>query len=109
MKDLIEKIKHHEGFVDHVYKCTEGFDTIGYGFAVKDLEMPEHIAEELLIIKLEKLQKNANSRFKWLEDMPQQVQEVVINMCYQLGVNGVSKFRKAISAMQEGDWEEAAN
>ena len=71
--------------------------------------MPEHIAEELLILKLEKLQKNANSRFKWLEDMPQEVQEVVINMCYQLGINGVSKFRKAISAMQEGDWEEAAN
>ena len=109
MKDLLEKIKHHEGFVDHVYKCTEGFDTIGYGFAIKDLEMPEHIAEELLILKLEKLQKNANSRFKWLEDMPQEVQEVVINMCYQLGVNGVSKFRKAISAMQEGDWEEAAD
>ena len=80
MKDLLEKIKHHEGFVGHVYKCTEGFDTIGYGFAIKDLEMPEHIAEELLIIKLEKLQKNANSRFKWLEDMPQEVQEVVINM-----------------------------
>ncbi len=109
MKDLLEKIKHHEGFVGHVYKCTEGFDTIGYGFAIKDLEMPEHIAEELLILKLEKLQKNANSRFKWLEDMPQEVQEVVINMCYQLGINGVSKFRKAISAMQEGDWEEAAD
>ena len=109
MKNLLEKIKHHEGFVGHVYKCTEGFDTIGYGFAIKDLEMPEHIAEELLILKLEKLQKNANSRFKWLEDMPQEVQEVVINMCYQLGVNGVSKFRKAISAMQEGDWEEAAD
>ena len=71
--------------------------------------MPEHIAEELLILKLEKLQKNANSRFKWLEDMPQEVQEVVINMCYQLGINGVSRFRKAISAMQEGDWEEAAD
>ena len=109
MKDLLKKSKHHEGFVGHVYKCTEGFDTIGYGFAIKDLEMPEHIAEELLILKLEKLQKNANSRFKWLEDMPQEVQEVVINMCYQLGINGVSKFRKAISAMQEGDWEEAAD
>ena len=109
MKNLLEKIKHHEGFVGHVYKCTEGFDTIGYGFAIKDLEMPEHIAEELLILKLEKLQKNANSRFKWLEDMPQEVQEVVINMCYQLGIRGVSKFRKAISAMQEGDWEEAAD
>ena len=109
MKDLLEKIKEHEGFVPHVYKCTEGFDTIAYGFAIKDLEIPEHIAEELLIIKLEKLQKNANARFKWLEDMPQEVQAVILNMCYQLGVTGVSKFRKAISALQEGDWDEAAN
>lgn len=109
MKDLLEKIKHHEGFVDHVYKCTEGFDTIGYGFAIKDLVIPEHIAEELLILKLEKLQKNANSRFNWLEDVPQEVQEVVLNMCYQLGITGVSKFKKALKAMQDGNWEKAAD
>jgi len=109
MKDLLEKIKHHEGFVEHVYDDSLGIPTIGYGFAIKDLILDEDIAEEILIRKLEKLQKNANSRFKWLEDMPQEVQEVVINMCYQLGIRGVSKFRKAISAMQEGDWEEAAD
>ena len=109
MKDLLQKIKHHEGFVEHVYHDSLGIPTIGYGFAIKDLILDEDIAEEILIRKLEKLQKNANSRFKWLEDMPQEVQEVVINMCYQLGINGVSKFRKAISAMQEGDWEEAAD
>ena len=109
MKELLESIKKHEGFVEHVYKCTEGFDTIAYGFAIKDLEIPEHIAEELLILKLEKLQRNANARFKWLEDMPQEVQAVILNMCYQLGVTGVSKFRKAISALQEGEWHEAAD
>ena len=109
MKDLLEKIKHHEGFVEHVYDDSLGIPTIGYGFAIKDLILDEDIAEEILIRKLEKLKKNANSRFKWLEDMPQEVQEVVINMCYQLGIRGVSKFRKAISAMQEGDWEEAAD
>mgnify|MGYP000335987309 CR=1 FL=1 len=109
MKELLESIKKHEGFVEHVYKCTEGFDTIAYGFAIKDLEIPEHIAEELLILKLEKLQRNANARFKWLEDMPQEVQAVILNMCYQLGITGVSKFRKAISAFQEGDWHEAAD
>mgnify|MGYP003136751757 FL=1 len=109
MKDLLEKIKHHEGFVEHVYDDSLGIPTIGYGFAIKDLILDEDIAEEILIRKLEKLKKNANSRFKWLEDMPQEVQEVVINMCYQLGIRGVSKYRKAISAMQEGDWEEAAD
>ena len=109
MKDLLEKIKEHEGFVEHVYDDSLGIPTIGYGFAIKDLVLDEDIAEEILIRKLEKLKRNAISRFKWLEDMPQEVQEVILNMCYQLGVAGVSKFRKAISALQEGDWNEAAD
>ena len=109
MKDLLESIKHHEGFVEHVYDDSLGIPTIGYGFAIKDLVLDEDIAEEILIRKLERLKRNANSRFRWLEDMPVVVQEVILNMCYQLGVTGVSKFRKAISALQEGDWDEAAN
>lgn len=28
---LIEEIKQEEGFSGTVYKCTEGFDTVGYG------------------------------------------------------------------------------
>ena len=109
MKDLLESIKHHEGFVEHVYDDSLGIPTIGYGFAIKDLILDEDIAEDILMRKLEKLKRNANSRFQWLEDMPQEVQAVVLNMCYQLGVTGVSKFRKAISALQEGDWSEAAD
>jgi len=109
MKDLLEKIKHHEGFVEHVYDDSLGIPTIGYGFAIKDLVLDEDIAEDILVRKLEKLKRNACSRFNWLEDMPQEVQEVILNMCYQLGVTGVSKFRKAISALQEGEWNEAAD
>ena len=109
MNDLLESIKKHEGFVEHVYQDSLGIDTIGYGFAIKDLILDEDIAEDILMRKLEKLKRNANSRFQWLEDMPQEVQAVVLNMCYQLGVTGVSKFRKAISALQEGDWREAAD
>jgi len=109
MKELLESIKRHEGFVEHVYDDSLGIPTIGYGFAIKDLILDEDIAEEILIRKLERLKRNANSRFKWLEDMPVVIQEVILNMCYQLGVTGVSKFRRAISALQEGDWDEAAN
>ena len=45
MHKLIEAVKLSEGFRDKVYKCTEGYDTIGYGFAVKDLVLDEDIAE----------------------------------------------------------------
>ena len=109
MNNLLESIKKHEGFVEHVYDDSLGIPTIGYGFAIKDLVLDEDIAEDILMRKLERLQRNANSRFKWLEDMPQEIQAVVLNMCYQLGVTGVSKFRKAISALQEGEWHEAAD
>jgi len=109
MKELLESIKKHEGFVEHVYDDSLGIPTIGYGFAIKDLILDEDIAEDILMRKLEKLKRNANARFQWLEDMPQEVQAVVLNMCYQLGVTGVSKFRKAISALQEGEWHEAAD
>ena len=45
---LLDAVKLSEGFRDRVYKCTEGVDTIGYGFAIKDLVMDEDIAEIFL-------------------------------------------------------------
>ena len=44
---LLEQIKLHEGFRPTVYQCTQGYDTIGYGFAIKDLELTEEIAEQI--------------------------------------------------------------
>ena len=108
MKDLLESVKINEGFVEHVYDDSLGIPTIGYGFAIKDLILDEDIAEEILIRKLERLRRNACGRFKWLEDMPIGVQEVILEMCYQLGVTGVSKFKKTISLFRDGDWAGAS-
>ena len=108
MKDLLERIKHHEGYRKSVYKCTEGYDTIGYGFAIKDLEMDEDIAEEILIRKVEKLIKRVRSRFDWLDSVPHAVQGVLVEMSYQMGLSGVCKFKKALHAMQMLQWKLAA-
>ena len=48
LDDIVEDIKKHEGFRAKVYKCTEGYDTIGYGFAIKDLVLDEDIADLIL-------------------------------------------------------------
>ena len=52
LKNILEDIKKHEGFRSKVYKCTEGYDTIGYGFAIKDLEIDESVADLILMKKL---------------------------------------------------------
>ena len=105
---LLKEIKKHEGFRSTVYECSEGYDTIGYGFAIKDLELDKDIAELILKRKLEKLQKRITSRFGWFNNSPEEVKDVVTNMCYQLGVLGFSKFKKTIYYLETEQYEEAS-
>lgn len=108
MNNLIKQIKHHEGYRSRVYKCTEGYDTIGYGFAIKDLVVSEEVCEMILLEKLEFLEKSIKNRFSWYEESPQVIKEVIINMCYQLGVSGFSRFRKTISYLEKENYLEAS-
>ena len=105
---LINQIKKHEGFRSTVYKCTEGYDTIGYGFAIKDLELDEDIAELILMRKLDNLQKRIASVFGWYYNSPKEVQDIVTNMCYQLGISGFSKFKKTVYYLETEQYEEAS-
>ncbi len=105
---LLKSIKYHEGFRSTVYQCTEGYDTIGYGFAIKDLVLDEDIAELILLRKLEKLQHRIASVFGWWYNSPKTVKNVVTNMCYQLGISGFSKFKKTIYLIETEQYEEAS-
>jgi len=109
MKDLLESIKHHEGFVEHVYDDSLGIPTIGYGFAIKDLVLEEDLCDEILLRKLRILGKSVMGKFPFFDSLPSDCKTVLMEMCYQLGVTGVSKFKKALKAMEGGDWEKAAD
>ena len=108
MSNLLERVKEHEGFRSKVYKCTEGFDTIGYGFAIKDLVLSEEISEKILVEKLDALIKRVKDKFSWLENAPQEVEDVLVEMSYQMGVSGVSKFKNALKYMENNNWTRAA-
>ena len=58
----------------------------------KQLELDEDLAEEILMRKLEKLIKRVRSKFDWLDSVPHEVQGVLVEMSYQMGLSGVSKF-----------------
>ena len=105
---LLKQIKKHEGFRSTVYQCTEGYDTIGYGFAIKDLFLDKDIAELILIRNLAVLVERIKKTFPWINDAPEEVQDVVANMCYQLGISGFSKFKKTIYLIETEQYEEAS-
>ena len=105
---LIESIKKHEGYVGVVYKDSLGIDTIGYGFAIKDLELDADICDIILERKLKALHDMIKIKFKWYGYMPQEIKDVVIEMCYQLGVGGFSKFKKTIAYLQNQQFHDAS-
>tara|TARA_R100000700_G_scaffold17656_1_gene24249 strand:- start:67 stop:477 length:411 start_codon:yes stop_codon:yes gene_type:complete len=106
--NILESIKKHEGFRSKVYKCTEGYDTIGYGFAIKDLTLDENVAELILMKKIQKLLERMLVAFPWFKESPNEIKFVVTNMCYQLGIAGFSKFKKTIYYLETEQYEEAS-
>ena len=107
--DLLKAIKRHEGFRSKVYKCTEGYDTIGYGFAIKDLIIDEDVADLILMKKLFILLERIHIAFAWFKEIDDKAKGVVVNMCYQIGLRGFSKFKKTIYYLETQQYEEAAD
>ena len=105
---LLKAVKLSEGFRDRVYKDTLGIDTIGYGFAIKDLVLDEDISEMILRRKLDSLIDRANKRFKFLKDLPIKAQDVIYEMCYQMGISGVSKFKKTLLYLENHEFKMAS-
>ena len=54
LTNVINRLKINEGYRSKVYKCSLGYDTIGYGFAIKDLELTEEISTIILTQLVEK-------------------------------------------------------
>ena len=103
--ELINELKREEGFRDRVYQCSEGVDTIGYGFNVKYLSkdeldlnggfiepMSEEIATKILEAKVSKLIKSVDEVYSWIDNLPEVVKIGIYDMIYQLGIKGFGSF-----------------
>lgn len=105
MLTLIDRIKKSEGFRGDVYKCTEGFDTVGYGTR---MPLSEDEAELLLMQRLNKKMRYLQEAKPIVHTLSETRQDVLNEMVYQMGVGGVLKFKKMWQALEDVDYDEAA-
>ena len=108
MQDIINSIKAHEGYEPMVYQCTKGHDTIGVGFKVDDLFLSEKVCDLILEEKLNDLIPRIERKLSWFRYTQDEVKLVIVNMCYQMGLSGVLKFKRALAAMEIKNWDLAA-
>ena len=105
---LIDSIKKHEGFSPVVYKCTAGYDTIGYGKRIKYLKVTEEQSLEWLEEDLEHLHYVLADKYDWFLPAEEEVKDIVVEMAYQLGVSAFSKFKKTIKLIKVKDYKAAS-
>jgi lysozyme len=102
--NLIEQVKEEEGFKGVVYKCSEGFDTIGYGTRLPIIEAEAELIAEYRLNKA----KAELTSYLYNLDISQEAWSILFNMSYQLGVRGVLKFKKMIKALEKQDYKTAS-
>ena len=115
---LREQLKIDEGVKYEIYNDHLGYKTFGIGHLVtaKDEEYAAPIGTAISESRVNNVFnedvttyiKEAKKVFSNLEDLPEEAQQVIVNMCFNMGASRLSKFKKFISAIDSHNWEIAS-
>ena len=112
MDRLLESVMKHEGYRNKVYLDTLGKRTVGVGhlcvedFWEDDKEYDEKFLMTILEHDLQTAIKGAKELMEEHDcaDIDEQAEEILIEMVFQLGKNGVSKFKNMWKALAEKNY-----
>ena len=112
LERLMESVKKHEGYRNKVYLDTLGKRTVGVGhlcvedFWEDDKEYEEKFLMEILADDLQNAIKGARELKEEhsCTDIDEIAQEILVEMVFQLGKTGVSKFKNMWKALSEKNY-----
>ena len=106
METVKNRIKTHEGFRNKVYKDTLGKRTVGYGHLCvedwweDDKEYTQAELERIFDKDFDKAKDGASKLYEGCE-ISDTAKGLIIEMVFQLGSTGVSKFKNMWAALKE--------
>jgi len=101
-------IKKHEGFRQFVYKCPSGKLTIGYGRNLENRGITIEEAEYLIRNDISDLEKRLKEKIDFWKDLSETRQTVLIDMAFNIGINGLLKFKNMLEFSRQGEFSKAA-
>ena len=116
---VYEQLKIDEGVEYEIYKDHLGYPTFGVGHLVLETD-PEHGQEvgtppvsvdrvkECFEADLDTAISECNALYEEgvFGDLPGEVQEILVNMMFNMGRTRLSKFKKMHAAILEADWKQ---
>ena len=105
---LTDTLKRHEGFRGKPYLDSVGKTTIGYGWNL-DEGISENTASEILHGQVTNCMMELLNIQAFIDVKSRLRREVLINMCFNLGLTKLLKFEKMWAAIMARAWNDAAD
>lgn len=108
---LKQQLVRDEGRVEYAYLDSLGFLTIGCGHLIdkrKGGSLPPHIIDALLEWDITTKSAALYTAFPWVADLDDVRKATLINMAFQIGIEGLGKFVKAMGFMHASAYNAAA-
>jgi lysozyme len=104
----------HEGLRLTSYKDTLGFWTIGYGHLLGKSDQWQGIhwtlteAEQRLDADIAKARADVTHHIPWATTLSEVRQAVLIDMAFNLGIEGLLKFKNTLALIEAGKFDDAS-
>jgi lysozyme len=111
LEELTEQLRRDEGEVRHAYQDHLGYWTIGIGRLIDKRRGGGLTKEEctyLLENDINKRHKELQQRISWFNNLDDPRQGVLLNMAFQMGVEGLLGFKTTLKCIEAGKYEDAA-
>ena len=109
---IIEMLRKHEGVETHAYKCTAEKITIGVGRNIDPaggIGLSDSEINLLLSNDVARVNTELFLTFSWFAELDEVRKDCMINICLQLGLPRLKKFKKSLAYMANGDFDLAAD
>jgi len=109
MVRLRETITRHEGSRLQMYQDSLGIWTIGVGHNIQEKGISPKVMELMLDEDLEEAISELKRSVSFFSKMPQQVQEALVNLSFNMGIPRLMQFKKTLAYLRNGEFESAAD
>jgi len=111
MERLIAMLKRHEGVETHAYECSEGKITVGVGRNIDQgggMGLSDDEIDYLLQNDIERCIVELSSEYPWFSGLDEVRKDAIVDISFNLGQTRLRLFKRALAAMETGNYKEAA-
>ncbi len=108
LKKLIDQLSIDEGRKARIYTDSVGKLTIGVGRNLSDRALFEDEIDLMLKNDIGLCEKQLDENLPWWREMNDARQNVLLNLCFNLGIGGLLGFKNTLSFMRAGRYDATA-